>query len=105
MKKLLFVISVAASIAVGNVLARLMFGPINPAVGGDEITACAILVWAILYLVYELVKRPFREAAAVRLARYTARRDAKFREIEAKRFMMRYEALRRDFLEGRGVQC
>lgn len=103
MKKILLGASVIVAIAIGNVSARFVFGPIDP--GDETITACAILAWITLYFIYEVAQRPIREAAAVRLAVRTECRAREAREVEEKAFIANYETLRKEFLEGRGALC
>ena len=98
MKKLLFAIFFAASIATGNQMAQMMFGPIDPVMGGEEVTSCAILAGMAYYIVYEVIKRPLKERLAVRAQK-------RARELEEKQFLETYETYRREFLEGRGVIC
>ena len=104
MRKLYFIVSAIISIVGGKALAQVMFDSPRDPGGATMRAACVVLVFAIFCVIYQLLRDRYREAAAVRLARYEMRKTLKLEEIDAKNFIRNYELLRSDFLEGRKDQ-
>ena len=104
MRKLYFIISAIISIVGGKALALVMFDSPRDPGGASMRAACIVLVFAIFGVIYQPLRDKYREAAAIRLARYEYRRTKKLEEIDAKNFIRNYELLRSDFLEGREDQ-